>query len=107
MTDAIALLALSQLICLGGLGYLYLQLQEVRKALARASRGAPRTPAPAQGARAARAYAAQPATRPRPELATLAAQLQDGTADVAALARRLNRSEEEIRLLLRSRGVLS
>lgn len=109
MTDAVALLALSQLICLGGLGYLYLRLQEFRRLLARTNR-ALAGPAPAHPAAraAARAYAqTQPAARSRAELAALAAQLRDGKADIAALARRLNRSEEEIRLLLRTRGVTS
>lgn len=109
MTDAVALLALSQLVCLGGLGYLYLRLQELRKVLARANRGLNRpTPEHPTARAATRAYSqAQPAGRNRAELAALAARLRDGRTDIASLARQLNRSEEEIRLLLRSRGVTS
>ena len=110
MTDVIALLAISQLVTLGALFYLYLQVQQLRGG-ARAIRH--RTPsaaetAPAPGipvrgpgaARAARAYAAAP----RPALD----QLRGGArVDVAELARRMHRSEEEVRLLLRRQGIAS
>jgi len=110
MTDVIALLAISQLVTLGALFYLYLQVQQLR-AGARAIRH--RTPpaaetAPAPGipvrgpgaARAARACAAPP----RPAIDRLRA---GGPVDVAELARRMHRSEEEVRLLLRRQGIAS
>lgn len=105
MADAIVLLALSQLVCLGGLGYLYLQLQDVRKRLGQLPRPTASRP-PANGDRlaAARSYAS-PAQRST-NAAELLARLHAEGKDLASLARRLNRSEEEIRLLLRNRGVL-
>jgi len=106
MTDVITLLAISQLVTLGALFYLYLQVQQLR-AGARAIRHrtppaaetAPEPGIPVRGP-AARAYAAAP----RPALD----QLRGGArVDVAELARRMHRSEEEVRLLLRRQGIAS
>lgn len=123
MNDAIALLAISQLVCLGAIFYLYTQLQEM-KGKAPAKRRQPSTrvhrmPGPAEVsnhsmARAARAAYAQPAAGPvvspttplRGDLASLVAR-SNGVVDIAALARRLRKSEEEVRLLLRRQGIAS
>jgi len=86
MTDAIALLALSQLVCLGALAYLYAETRRLRRAL--------RQPAPAP----ARRQPWTPRSRQEP--------VRQVPVDVAALARRLNRSEDEVRYLLQRQGVL-
>ncbi|MBI5948338.1 MAG: hypothetical protein HY875_09380 [Chloroflexi bacterium] len=121
MTDAIALLAISQIVCLGGIAYLYVQLQAVRGQLPRlrsaaASRvqravaedhtpSAPRSATVRPGSPAARtAPAAAPAPRPL-NAATIAARMDELGVDVAALARRTGRSEEEVRLMLRRQGM--
>lgn len=110
MTDAVALLALSQLVCLGGLGYLYLRVQELKSAVANTNRASRRAAVGAVAARAAeRAYRgpnAAPASVPGPQRNATVPLAQPGRVDVAALARQLHRSEEEVRLLLRHRGVL-
>jgi hypothetical protein len=108
MTDVIALLAISQLITLSALFYLYLQVQELRRGLRPVRRAAaPPAPAPGipvRGAAARRAAGAAYAATPRPALD----QLRHGAAvDVAELARRMHRSEEEVRLLLRRQGIAS
>ncbi len=123
MNDAIALLAISQLVCLGAIFYLYSQLQEL-KGKAPAKRRQPSTrvhrmPGPAEvgnhtTARAARAAYAQPtaaatvqpASPLRGDLASLVAR-SNGVVDIASLARRLRKSEEEVRLLLRRQGIAS
>lgn len=122
MNDAIALLAISQLVCLGAIFYLYTQLQEI-KGKATAKRRQPSTrvhrmPGPSEvgnhsTARAARAAYAppaapvvQPASPLRGDLASLVAR-SNGVVDIAALARRLRKSEEEVRLLLRRQGIAS
>ena len=114
MTDAVALLAISQIVCLGGLAYLYAQVQKLRQGGRQQRRHAP-APPPARASRTAaraageaytRVPPADPAPRHEPRsAAALAAQLTDLGVDVPALARRMNRSEEEVRLLLRRRGV--
>lgn len=120
MNDAIVLLALSQFVCLGGLAYLYLQLQKLRtgdlqnrapRPQERVHRSArPATPAAPLGrpsAPMARPAAAMTAPPPPPasnapvNAAALAADLAARGLDIGALARRMNRSEEEVRLLLR------
>ena len=120
MNDAIALLAISQLVCLGALFYLYTQLQEVKKAAParrKPSTRVHRMPGAsdiAQGQHAAGraaqaaysgpvAKAAQPA---RAEVASLIARA-NGVVDVSALARRMRKSEEEVRILLRRQGIAS
>ena len=120
MNDAIALLAISQLVCLGALFYLYTQLQELKKA-APAARRKPSTrvhrmPGAAdisQGQHAAGRAAHTAYTGPvaksqpaRAELASLVARA-NGAIDVAALARRMRKSEEEVRILLRRQGIAS
>ena len=119
MTDAVALLAISQLVCLAGLAYLYSQIQKLRQGAPRPrmdrSSVAPHeelrpAPAPAPRPSATRAAqnaygrAAQAHAQPR-SAAALAAQLGEMGVDIPALARRMNRSEEEVRLLLRRQGV--
>jgi|GEM_PF-1097104 len=115
MNDAIALLAISQLVCLGALFYLYTQLQEVRKGVARKRQpsarvhqmGGARTVNQYSTARAAKAAYAPPSEDgpvSRGDLAALVARA-NGAIDVAALARRMRKSEEEVRLLLRRQGI--
>jgi hypothetical protein len=120
MNDAIAMLAISQLVCLGALFYLYTQLQEVRKGKAPARKqpsarvhrmAGPATVNQHSAGRAAKAAYAQPAhvtpAQPSPlrgEIASLVARA-NGAVDIPALARRMRKSEEEIRLLLRRQGI--
>ena len=121
MNDAIALLAISQLVCLGALFYLYTQLQEVKKhgpARRQPSARVHRMPGPEtvnqhSNGRAARAAYAAPvdimtaqAPPARAELASLVARA-NGAVDIPALARRMRKSEEEVRLLLRRQGIAS
>ncbi len=120
MNDAIALLAISQLVCLGAIFYLYTQLQGLRdKARGRRTTISPRAhPMPSSvdmpqrsAARRAREAYAPVATSTRVPAsregaASLAARLAETGVDVAALARRMQKSEEEVRLLLRRQGVL-
>ena len=112
MNDAIALLAISQLVCLGAIFYLYVQVQAVKsrprtKRTTISSRAHPMTApvvvAPKQAARAAQA-AYGPSTS-RGEAAALAARLSDMGVDVPSLAKRMQKSEDEVRLLLRRQGV--
>lgn len=117
MNDAVALLAISQLVCLGALFYLYTQLQEVKRlghARRQPSTRVHRMPAASDvshhaAGRAARAAYAEPAGRASEPLdvAALAARAGTEGMDVAALARRMRKSEEEVRLLLRRRGIAS
>jgi len=120
MTDAIALLAISQIVCLGGLAYLYFQLQGVRSQLPRlrnasASRvhRAVAEERPSPSPTAAQRYAEPSLARPAPAAtapqrpltaATLTARMDELGVDVSALARRTGRSEEEVRLMLRRQG---
>ena len=119
MTDVIALLAISQLVCLGAIFYLYMQLQAVKSgAPARKRHASPRVhqmPAPAIGqaanARAARAaYGAGPnpaRAALRRDSANIAERVAEYGVDVPELARRMRKSEEEVRLLLRRQGIAS
>ena len=107
MYDAIALLAISQLVCLGGLAYLFMQHQKSQArperqrgaAAATSSRHQGSAAVPAQDRRTRRPAASQP----RPSEA-VAAELSGLEIDIPALAARMNRSEEEVRLLLRRQG---
>jgi hypothetical protein len=128
MNDAIALLAISQLISLSGVAYLYMQLQSLRRSMSRARmaaafRVAPAmlapdlSPAPAESTsllRAARQAYTAPAPHPTAAPATAAPQLRFDSAaiaarmtelgvDVPALARRMRRSEAEVQALLSRR----
>lgn len=117
MNDAIALLAISQLVCLGALFYLYTQLQELKKAAParrKPSTRVHRMPAAAEVAqghhaagRAAQAAYTGPVAKAQPARAELAALVAraNGAIDVAALARRMRKSEEEVRILLRRQGI--
>jgi hypothetical protein len=113
MNDAVALLAISQLVCLAALVYLYSQLQAVkanqpaRKTVSGRVRSMPH-PVDVPGARQAarQAYTASTApTKPRPAAPDLATRMGELGVDVPALARRMQKSEAEVRLLLR-RGAL-
>lgn len=121
MNDAIALLAISQLVCLGAMFYLYVQLQEMKKAAPtrrQPSARVHRMPGPANvgqhsTARVANAAYAAPvphmepaASAARNELASLVAR-SNGVVDIQSLARRMRKSEEEVRLLLRRQGIAS
>jgi hypothetical protein len=121
MNDAVALLAISQLVCLGAIFYLYMQLVEMKKgapARRQASTRVHRLPGTAEvgshaTARAARAAYAQPAgqavsqpTGLREDLAAMVAR-GNGNVDITMLARRMRKSEEEVRLLLRRQGIAS
>lgn len=110
MTDALALVAVSQLVCIAAIAYLYMQLQAVKSHPPARVRRSPRVQSlehPVRAvtreatSRAAREAYAQAAPRP----ASRPARPADGQVDVAELARRMNRSEEEVRLLLRRRGL--
>lgn len=118
MNDAIALLAISQLVCLGAMFYLYTQLQEMRKRAPARRLRSPRVhdlPVTAEvpgrhtaGQAARSAYGSHRAIiTPAPRLSpqALAARLGDAGLDVPALARRMQKSEEEVRLLLRRQGL--
>jgi hypothetical protein len=116
MTDAIALLAISQLVCLAGLAYLYAQVQVLRRGGGRVHR----TPSPRvhpierpidlaiqqSNQQAARRAYAGPGPRRAGGAPALAAMAGDPGLDIAALARRMRRSEEEVRLLLRRQGAI-
>lgn len=121
MNDAIALLAISQMVCLGAIFYLYTQVQQFKKVSPKRrepSTRVHRMPGPADvgghtAARAARAAYAQPVARTaaqpapaRADLATLVAR-GEGAVDVSMLARRMHKSEDEVRLLLRRQGIAS
>ncbi|WBL34998.1 hypothetical protein O0235_09380 [Tepidiforma flava] len=110
MTDVIALLAISQLVTLGALFYLYLQVQfssapgPARSAAVEPADEAPAPGIPVRGAAARRAasgglHGRSARTPPTPS--------DQGRVDVAELARRMHRSEEEVRLLLRRQGIAS
>lgn len=107
MTDAIVLLAISQLVCLGAIAYLYMEIQRVRREpQPRVRRAGP----PRNAARQAAAQAYSGSSRSAAaafghDPAAIAARMDGLGVDVSALARRMNRSEEEVRLLLRRQGV--
>jgi len=117
MMDAIALLAISQLVCLGAMFYLYTQLQEVKKAGGRVRRSPStrvhRMPASEEvghhaAGRAAKAAYSAPSAAARPSTPRdLVARAATEGVDIPALARRMRKSEEEIRLLLRRQGIAS
>ena len=129
MNDAIALLAISQLICLGGIVYLYGQVQSLRRSApvrrARSNRVQALPEATHIAAREAANVAARhaygapaPRSAPRPALAakargfgaatpSLAIRANEAGVDVTAIARRMQKSEEEVRLLLRRQGIAS
>ncbi len=113
MNDAIALLAISQLVCIGAIFYLYMQLQELRKANPlRRRQPSSRvnhidTPGATSAATARSARTAYAAAAPHQHSAS---PVPGGTAatgiNVADLARRMRKSEEEVRLLLRRQGIV-
>ena len=129
MNDAIALLAISQLVCLGAIFYLYTQVQSLRRLApvrrAQSNRVHPLPDATELAARevanvaARQAYAARtapdrPSPRPAPsrrapaaqDAPSLAARVSELGVDVPALARRMKKSEEEVRILLRRQGIV-
>lgn len=119
MNDAIVLLSVSQIVCLGGLAYLYLQVQGMDRGKRRrkpsAMRGLPieqpihmpgrqvQEMAPAIITRSHAAPAAAPATAPVP----IAARMAELGVDIATMARRMNKSEEEVKLMLRRQAARS
>ncbi len=86
MNDAVVLIALAQVISFGGLLFLYMQVQSMARA----------TSAPF-------AVAERPRRAPATPNGTeeILARLGELNVDVPAMARRMHKSEEEIRLLLR------
>lgn len=109
MNDAIALLAVSQLVCLGALGYLYMEIQRLRKEPRPRKAARPLQPREAVKQAARQAYAASPRAASSAfgrDAGSIAARMNELGVDVPSLARRMNRSEEEVRLLLRRQGVL-
>lgn len=123
MNDAIALLAISQLVCLGAILYLYTQVQALRNGGATRLKRQPArihqmtAPTELPGAMATRAArqaygAASPAPSParaalRKEAGNIAQRVSEYGVDVTELARRMRKSEEEVRLLLRRQGIAS
>jgi hypothetical protein len=114
MNDAIALLAISQLVCLAAMVYLYSQVQALRRDRPARRTISPRAqttlkrPMDMTGTKTANraAHNAYAASRPapavaRPESADIAARMSELGMDIPALARRMQKSEEEVRLLLR------
>jgi hypothetical protein len=111
MTDAVVLLALSQLVCLGGLAYLYRQVLQLRaNAVVRTRpservRTLPVDEAPAVVPPSERVRRAnRPPAKAAPDLASVTRRMHELGVDVPALARRMQRSEDEIRILLRRQG---
>lgn len=130
MNDAIALLAISQLVCLGAIFYLYTQVQSLRRLApvrrAQSNRVHPLPDATELAARevanvaARQAYSTRPVVeRPAPaprqgvprggrntaDASSLAARVGELGVDIPALARRMQKSEEEVRILLRRQGI--
>jgi len=115
MNDAIVLIAMSQIICLGAIAYLYWQLQALRQGSQRVRAAAPRPMRVVQDPASASFSAEnlEPRSRPEPQFTgggrsadtlALLSRLQESGMDIPALARRMRRSEEEVRLLLRRQG---
>jgi hypothetical protein len=112
MNDAIALLAMSQIICLGAIAYLYAQVQSLRRRPARqtvpalsgvAAEGPIASTNRNQFERPPRR--AKPPAAPAFDAASLLDHIRNSDMDVPALARKLRRSEDEVRLLLRRQGI--
>lgn len=113
MTDAVVLLAISQLICLAGLGYLYARLRALQRELAPASPRVVRRTLPLREERvpppalARPHHSPAPAAAPSNDLGALVTRMNELGVDIPALARRMRRSEDEIRMLLRDEGVIA
>ena len=114
MNDAIVLLSISQIVCLGGLAYLYMQLQGM------SSRAPRRRPVESMRAQPiAQPVQVAPERRPLPAVVTrpqpapvfaqanvpVSARMAELGVDVATMARRMNKSEEEVRLMLRRQAL--
>ena len=111
MSDAVVLLALSQMVCLGGLAYLYSQVMKLRAGNdeRRASDRALPLRQPVEiGLQVPETHRVRRApARSRAaamDVALVAKKMNELGLDVPALAQRMNRSEDEIRLLLRRKG---
>lgn len=88
MNDAVVLIALAQVISFGGLLFLYMQVQSMAR-----SRNLPQLDA---------VNSRQSVTRrANVDADAILARLGELDVDVPAMARRMHKSEEEIRLLLR------
>lgn len=124
MNDAIVLLSVSQIVCLGGLAYLYLQIQGLDRGKRRrpvSSMRAQPIEQPVQMPGRMREGGREPGivTRtkaaPSPVAQQMAQQMAVPVAtrmaelgvDVATMARRMNKSEEEVRLMLRRQAARS
>jgi hypothetical protein len=120
MNDAIALLAISQLVCLAALIYLYTQVQALRSRTAARRVSSGRARPMARSVDMAAAQSASQAARTaygsnnraqgparRADTAAIAARMSELGVDIPALARRMHKSEEEVRLLLRRGAVTS
>lgn len=118
MNDAIVLLSVSQIVCLGGLAYLYLQVQGMdrgkRRRRSTAMRGQPIDQAVHMPGRqvqemtpaiVTRSHAAPAAPAPTP--VPIATRMAELGVDVATMARRMNKSEEEVKLMLRRQAARS
>lgn len=112
MTDAVVLLALSQLVCLGGLAYLYTQVNKLRRGAIerRTSDRVQALPVELEvghevpQADRGRRTPAKTGRAAQMDLALIVRQMDELGLDVPTLARRMHRSEDEIRLLLRRKG---
>jgi hypothetical protein len=88
MSDAVVLIALAQVISFGGLLFLYVQVQSVMRSTSLPPAG----PTPQRQ---------RPARKTLNDADAILARLGELDVDVPAMARRMHKSEEEIRLLLR------
>lgn len=103
MTDAVVLLAIAQLVCLGAVAYLHTRLAGLQRQVARLRTPAVEQPSARRQGRLPELGAAGPDGAA--DLATLAARMHELGLDVPALARRMHRSEDEVRALLLRHGV--
>lgn len=103
MTDAVVLIALSQLVCIGGLAYLYAQIQRMKREMPQSRRTSSRVRHLDLDYTAYEAPPAQPG--PIFDGGQIAARMNELGVDIPALARRMHRTEDEVRALLRAQGV--
>lgn len=92
MNDAVVLIAIAQVISFGGLLFLYMQVQSMAK-----GRSVPQLDTTRHRQAAVR--------KPDLDADAILARLGELNVDVPAMARRMHKSEEEIRLLLRRQTV--
>lgn len=104
MTDVVVLLAISQLICLGGLCYFARQVLALKGELADAIAMAS-LPGDDTFAAAESLEPDVPRDHLAGDVALLADRMNELGLDIPALARRMRRSEGEVRMLLQEYGV--